>query len=89
MLKSYRAPDPEWLPVLKVIFGFVVLIVLAALAAIIALGEVKEASSYGLNIILGGLLTLAGGFASWAFRDTSEPVEREHNVQQEKTPHVS
>ena len=51
------------------IFGFLLLVLLAVLAAIIALGEVKSDTSHGLNEILGGLLVLAGGFAHWAFGD--------------------
>jgi hypothetical protein len=66
------APDPGWMPFAKLLFGFLILIVLAGLAAIIALGHVKAESSFGLDIILGGLLTLSGGFAGWAFRDTSK-----------------
>ena len=64
------APDPGWLPFVKIVFGLWLLVVLAALAVIIALGKVHAESSFGLDIILGGLLTLSGGFAGWAFRDT-------------------
>jgi len=55
------------LVLLKMIFGFMLLTLLAALAAIIALGKVEAESSFGLEQILGGLLVLAGGFAHWAF----------------------
>ncbi len=48
-------------------FGFALLIVIGGLAALIALGTVEERTSYGLNIILGCLTTLAGGFAAAAF----------------------
>lgn len=48
-------------------FGFALLVVIAALAAIIALGKVEPKTSYGLDIILGCLTTLSGGFAAWAF----------------------
>ena len=51
----------------KMMFGFALLTVLAALAAIIALGKVEMSTSYGLNIVLGALCTLSGGFAQWAF----------------------
>lgn len=68
--KGLAAPDEGWLPFVKIMFGFFLLVILAALSAIIALGHVKAESSFGLDIILGGLLTLSGGFASWAFRDT-------------------
>jgi hypothetical protein len=51
----------------KAAFGFALLVVIATLAAIIALGKVEEKSSFGLQIILGCLTTLSGGFAAWAF----------------------
>jgi hypothetical protein len=51
----------------RMIFGFALLLIIAVLAAIIALGKVDQSSSYGLDIVLGSLATLAGGFAQWAF----------------------
>lgn len=62
----------KWLPLLKMVFGFLLLVILAALAGVIALGKVQAATSYGLDIILGGLLTMSGGFVGWAFRDTKK-----------------
>lgn len=47
--------------------GFLILAVVAGLAAIIALGHVDQSSSFGLDIVLGSLATLVGGFAQWAF----------------------
>jgi hypothetical protein len=78
--KGLPAPDAGWLPYVKIMFGFFLLVILAALSAIIALGHVKAETSFGLDIILGGLLTLSGGFASWAFRDSR------HGVPGEDTP---
>lgn len=68
-------PDSRWIPFLKVLFGFLLLSILASLAAIIGLGKVEEKTSYGLNIILGGLLTLAGGFANWCFDASKDEKE--------------
>ena len=51
----------------RIIFGFLLLVVIAVLAAIIALGKVEMQTSYGLNIVLGSLATLAGAFSQWAF----------------------
>lgn len=51
----------------KAIFGFALLLVIASLAGIIALGKVEAQTSFGLDIILGCLTTLSGGFAAWAF----------------------
>ena len=60
-------PDPRWLPFLKMTFGFLLLLMLAVLAALIALGKVEQGSSFGLEGIIGGLTALAGGFVNWAF----------------------
>lgn len=68
----FPTPDPRWLPFLKVLFGFLLLTILAGLAAIIGLGKVESTTSYGLDIILGGLLTLAGGFCQWCFKATEK-----------------
>lgn len=51
----------------KMFFGFALLVVLAVLAVIVALGRVEQSTSYGLAYVLGSLSTLAGGFAHWAF----------------------
>ena len=61
------APDPGWLPFLKMVFGFLLLSMLAILAGLIALGKVHQESSFGLEGIIGGLTALAGGFVNWAF----------------------
>lgn len=52
---------------LRMIFGFSLLVIMAALATAIALGHVEEKTSYGLMPLLTALATLAGGFAQWAF----------------------
>ena len=52
---------------LKLLFGFALLLVLAALAGLLVVYKVEQTTSYGLDMILGGLLTLSGGFAQWAF----------------------
>jgi hypothetical protein len=55
----------------RILFGFAILFVIAALACVIGLGKVEKESSYGLEIILGCLSTLSGGFAAWAFGATT------------------
>jgi cytochrome c biogenesis protein CcdA len=60
----------------RMIFGFALLFVLAALAAIIGLGKVLKDSSYGLEIVLGSLATLAGQFAQWAFSRPAEKLDK-------------
>lgn len=52
---------------LRMLFGFLLLVLLTALAAAIALGHVEEKSSFGLQFLLGSLSSLAGGFGQWAF----------------------
>jgi hypothetical protein len=61
------APDPGWIPFLKIVFGYLVLLTLVILAGVIALGKVEEHTSFGLAGIIGALSVLAGGFAQWAF----------------------
>jgi hypothetical protein len=62
------------MPVLKMVFGYMLLVVLASLAAAIALGNVQQESSHGLDQILGGLLVISGAFAHWAFGEPDERV---------------
>jgi uncharacterized membrane-anchored protein len=59
---------------MKIIFGFLLLLSLIALAAVIALKSVTEAESYGLMPIVTALATLAGGFSNWAFGQHSVQV---------------
>jgi hypothetical protein len=59
----------------RMAFGFILLVLLATLAAVVAIGHVHQESSYGLDYILGSLATLSGGFAQWAFgkaKDTKD-----------------
>lgn len=74
---NLTAPDQNWLPFLKVLFGFLLLLILGILSAILALGKVEATTSFGLDIILGGLLTLSGGFAGWAFQDAKKTEIRD------------
>lgn len=69
---SFSSPDPGWIPFLKMTFGFLVLVTLVILAALIALGKVEMQTSFGLESILGALSVLAGGFAQWAFSANKE-----------------
>lgn len=57
-------PNPN---LLKIIFGFGLLLVLSGLAVIIALGKVEETTSHGLMPVVTALATLAGAFSNWAF----------------------
>jgi len=67
MPKLPNPPNPGWLPFLKMIFGILLLVLLAGLATVIGLGKVEQNTSYGLQDILGGLLVLSGGYGQWAF----------------------
>lgn len=68
-------PNPYWLSYLKMLFGFLLLIILGALAGFIAYHKIEASTSFGLDIILGGLLTLSGGFVGWAFREHEGPED--------------
>ncbi len=59
----------------RMLFGFSLVVVLAVLAVIIALGDVKPETSAGLDIVLGSLATLAGGFAQSEFGKRDKPGE--------------
>jgi len=56
---------------LKMLFGFLLMILVAAIALVIALGKVEQQTSCGLQDILGGLLVLCGSFSHWAFQAVS------------------
>ncbi len=60
----------------RMIFGFILLMILAGLAAMIALGHIEEKTSYGLMPLLTTLSTLAGGFAQWAFSHQDKPQDK-------------
>lgn len=66
------APDPGWLPYVKMVYGFLVLLTLVALATVIALGKVEMKTSFGLEGIISALGVLAGMFAQWAFAPTKK-----------------
>jgi len=51
----------------RMIFGFVLLLILAILTGAIALGKVEEKTSYGLMPLVTTFSTLAGPFANYAF----------------------
>lgn len=52
---------------LRMVFGFIILFILALLAGVISLGHVEEKTSYGLSEIITALATLGGSFGQWAF----------------------
>jgi len=68
----FIAPDARWLPFMKIAFGYALLLVLASLCAVIALWKVEAATSFGLDILIGGLLTLSGSFAQWCFTTSKD-----------------
>lgn len=53
----------------KMIFGLLILLVLFVLAVIVAResAALQAVSNTDLAAVIAGLLTLAGGFANWAF----------------------
>ena len=72
-------PDPGWLPFLKYLYGFMLLLLISVLAAVIAIGHVEEKTSYGLKDIITGLLMISNAFAVWFAKDekaaSKEPKE--------------
>lgn len=63
-IDGYRQPTIDEL---KMLFGFLLLLIVAFLCASIALGNVREESSFGLTQMITVLSALGGGFATWAF----------------------
>ena len=70
-----EAPDPGWLPILKMIFGLMALAMLCVLAGVIAILHVEEKTSYGLENIVTILGVLSGGFAQWAFSSATDGIK--------------
>jgi len=68
--------------ILEMLFGFLLMILVAAIAVVIALGKVEQTTSYGLQDILGGLLVLTGSFAHWAFQVV--PILKKGKPEEEK-----
>ncbi len=60
----------------RLLFGFLLFMIVAALAFIIALGRVTEQESYGLMPLVSTLSTLAGIWAGWAFRAEDKPKDK-------------
>lgn len=61
------ASNKDWMPFVKMGFGYLLLICVTGLALAFGLGKVEEKYSFGLSFLMGCLTTLAGGFSSWAF----------------------
>jgi hypothetical protein len=66
MKEWFKSIDP------RILFGFAVLSVVCLLAVVIALGKVHQESSFGLDVVLGCLTTMAGGFTVWAFSNMKD-----------------
>ena len=60
-----KAPHSSWLPFLDRILATILLLSLYSLAKTIALGDVREVNSAGLDVLVGCFTTLSGGL--WAF----------------------
>lgn len=69
-------PNMGWIPFLKLLIGALMFLSLVVLAAIIGLGKVEQASSYGLQDVLGGLLVAFGAWSQWAFAGSRKDDEK-------------
>jgi hypothetical protein len=56
----------------RMIIGGMIVIGTLALATAIALGNVQEKSSFGLGVLLVGVVKMAENFTGWAFRTKRE-----------------
>lgn len=66
---------------LRMLFGFLLLVIVAFICVAIALGKVEEQTSFGLTQIITVLSALGGGFANWAFssRKTEDKKDGKEN----------
>jgi len=71
------SPSERW----RMIFGMGLIVILAALALIIALGRVEQQTSYGLMPIIVALTAVSTTFANWAFR-----IPERRDRQEDKEP---
>ena len=73
---------------LKMLYGFLLLLMMGGLALAFGIGHVEEKTSYGLMPIVTALSTLAGGFTTWAFshhvRDSQEKKDQKPQEGKEK-----
>jgi hypothetical protein len=74
---------------LRLIFGYATLVIIAGIAVMIAVGEVKQESSYGLEPILVALTSVAASFCNWAFArtETGKEVGKEVRLNEMKEEH--
>ena len=64
----------------KMIYGIVLLASLVGLAIMLAIGEIKEESSFGLREIILALALLSQNFSSWAFNAAKENREAKDDM---------
>jgi hypothetical protein len=72
----------------RMVFGFILLLVLSVLSGLVALGEVREETSHGLMPLLSALSVLSGNFANWAFayRGSNEGKSEKENASRDAVP---
>lgn len=61
---------------LKMWYGYLLLVILGTLIAMVALGHVNKETSYGLDGLITGLLMLIQQWASWAFNRRNDKPQR-------------
>lgn len=61
---------------LRMIFGFILLVVLSILIGMIAIGHVEEKTSYGLMPLITALSVMGGSFCNWAFGNKGKNGEQ-------------
>ncbi len=60
----------------KMVVGFLLVVIYAVLAGLIALGSVHKDTSYGLDFILGGLNSMTTGFTVWCFTSRNQGEDK-------------
>lgn len=61
---------------LKMWYGYLLLLILGTLIAMVSLGHVNKETSYGLDGLITGLLMLIQQWASWAFNRRNDKTQK-------------
>ena len=67
----------------KMMFGYILLLLVCFLTGRIALGHVEEASSFGLTQMITVIAMLAGGFSNWCFNSNDRKEKKDEGEKKE------
>jgi hypothetical protein len=77
ILYRWAMTDKITLEYFKMLFGFMLLLMIGTIACVIAIGDLATKTSEGLNQVLTIVSVLSGGFAQWAFTPPKTPDDKD------------